>query len=55
MEEARKLDTLLGLLAKNPRLPTIVYVTLQKTTEEVAAFLSSRGVPAVAYHAGMEA
>jgi len=34
--------------------PTIVYVTQQKTAEEVAAALMSAGVPALAYHAGME-
>ncbi|MCW5872917.1 MAG: ATP-dependent DNA helicase RecQ, partial [Candidatus Eremiobacteraeota bacterium] len=35
--------------------PNIVYVTLQRTAEEVARFLSSHGRPAVAYHAGLEA
>lgn len=35
--------------------PTIVYVTLQKTAEEVARVLASKGLPARAYHAGMEA
>ena len=34
--------------------PTIVYVTLQKTAEEVAAHLASTGLPARAYHAGMK-
>jgi ATP-dependent DNA helicase RecQ len=34
--------------------PTIVYVTLQKTAERVAAELSRHGFPARAYHAGME-
>jgi ATP-dependent DNA helicase RecQ len=33
--------------------PTIVYVTLQRTAEEVAALLAQRGLPARAYHAGM--
>jgi len=54
VDEAKKLDTLRHQLSQDPTLPTIVYVTLQKTTEEVAAYLSSQGVPAVAYHAGME-
>lgn len=31
----------------------IVYVTLQKTAESVAQFLSSRGIAAQAYHAGL--
>ncbi|HEY4588361.1 MAG TPA: ATP-dependent DNA helicase RecQ [Thermoanaerobaculia bacterium] len=34
--------------------PSIVYVTQQKTAEGVAADLLSAGVPALAYHAGME-
>lgn len=34
--------------------PSIVYVTQQKTAEEVAEHLSRHGVPACAYHAGME-
>ncbi len=34
--------------------PGIVYVTLQKTAERVAAQLAEAGVPARAYHAGME-
>ncbi len=37
-----------------PPGPTIVYVTQQKTAEDVAAALMSAGVPALAYHAGME-
>ena len=35
--------------------PTIVYVTLQKTAERVAQELGQGGLPARAYHAGMEA
>jgi ATP-dependent DNA helicase RecQ len=34
--------------------PTIVYVTLQRTAERVAADLAHAGYPARAYHAGME-
>ncbi|MDQ3812975.1 MAG: RecQ family ATP-dependent DNA helicase [Armatimonadota bacterium] len=34
--------------------PTIVYVTLQKTAERVAADLADAGFPARPYHAGME-
>ncbi|HVG06275.1 MAG TPA: RecQ family ATP-dependent DNA helicase [Thermoanaerobaculia bacterium] len=34
--------------------PTIVYVTQQKTAEDVAAALARAGLPARAYHAGME-
>jgi ATP-dependent DNA helicase RecQ len=34
--------------------PTIIYVTLQKTAERIAAALSAAKLPARAYHAGME-
>jgi ATP-dependent DNA helicase RecQ len=33
---------------------TIVYVTLQKTAEQIAEFLCENGLPAKAYHAGMK-
>jgi len=33
--------------------PTIVYVTLQKTAEYIAAHLQQNGLPASAYHAGL--
>ncbi|WP_397450929.1 ATP-dependent DNA helicase RecQ [Pseudomonas sp. NA-150] len=33
--------------------PTIVYVTLQKTAEQIAAHLSQNGIAASAYHAGL--
>jgi len=33
--------------------PTIVYVTLQKTAEQIAAHLSQNRIPASAYHAGL--
>jgi ATP-dependent DNA helicase RecQ len=33
--------------------PTIVYVTLQKTAEQIAAHLSQNGLAASAYHAGL--
>src|SRR5215207_3519246 len=37
-----------------PPGPTIVYVTLQKTAEQVADLLARNGLPARAYHAGMD-
>ncbi|MCJ0972194.1 RecQ family ATP-dependent DNA helicase [Pseudomonas sp. PS1] len=40
-------------LADRSGQPTIVYVTQQKTAEQVAEHLAQRGVPASAYHAGM--
>ena len=46
--------TLLERLAARPRGATIVYVTLQKTAETVAEFLTRSGFKASAYHAGME-
>jgi ATP-dependent DNA helicase RecQ len=45
---------LLRRLRERPRGPTIVYVTLQRTAEEVAGRLSAAGVPGKFYHAGME-
>jgi ATP-dependent DNA helicase RecQ len=45
---------LLERLQKRPPGPTIVYVTLQKTAERIARLLSEAGLPAEAYHAGME-
>jgi ATP-dependent DNA helicase RecQ len=42
-------------IKKRERGPTIVYVTLQRTAEEVAAYLNRSGIDAVAYHAGMDA
>mgnify|MGYP002624041387 FL=1 len=45
---------LLEKLQQRPAGPTIVYVTLQRTAEEVADRLASAGLPAKAYHAGMK-
>jgi ATP-dependent DNA helicase RecQ len=44
---------LLDRMAHRPPGPAIVYVTLQRTAEELASFLASRGFPAEAYHAGL--
>ena len=46
---------LLKRIGKRPPGPTIVYVTLQKTAERVAALLQEGGFPAEAYHAGLDA
>lgn len=52
--DAAKRDTVLcERLAHRPRGPTIVYVTLQRTAEAVAATLAAAGYEARAYHAGM--
>lgn len=45
---------LLELLRERTPGPTIIYVTLQRTAEEVAARLSRSGLAARAYHAGMK-
>jgi ATP-dependent DNA helicase RecQ len=44
---------LLKRLRERPAGSTIVYVTLQKTAEQIAAYLHQHEVPAQAYHAGM--
>jgi ATP-dependent DNA helicase RecQ len=48
-----QIDLLLARLKSRPQGPTIVYVTLQRTAETVAATLGKRGFPARAYHAGL--
>lgn len=50
-----KKERLLNRIASAPDDPTIVYVTLQKTAEEVARFLQERRFSAQPYHAGMSA
>ncbi|CDF86843.1 ATP-dependent DNA helicase domain-containing protein [Pseudomonas knackmussii B13] len=51
---AAKRARLVDWLGPRVGQPSIVYVTQQKTAEEIAAHLSERGVPACAYHAGMD-
>ncbi len=50
---ARRDQALLRLLNQDPHLPTIVYVTLQQTAEQVATLLQQEDIRAQAYHAGM--
>ena len=50
---AERETVLLAHLRERPPGPTIVYVTLQKTAERLAARLESADLPARAYHAGM--
>ncbi len=52
---AQRDDLLLKQLQERPSGATIIYVTLQKTAESVAANLRAAGLPARAYHAGMKA
>ncbi len=51
---SEKMGRLLRRIREAPQAPTIVYVTLQKTAEEVAQFLCARKIDARPYHAGME-
>ncbi|MGI9474712.1 MAG: RecQ family ATP-dependent DNA helicase [Rubripirellula sp.] len=46
---------LLSQLRERPRGSTLIYVTLQRTSEEIAEQLTEDGLPATAYHAGMDA
>jgi ATP-dependent DNA helicase RecQ len=56
LEEGARVGALLGRLRTRPPGPTIVYVTLQRTAEELALLLAEgEGLPARAYHAGMSA
>ena len=45
---------LVNKLSKRRREPAVVYVTLQRTAERLAAYLEDRGFTARAYHAGMK-
>jgi ATP-dependent DNA helicase RecQ len=52
---ARSRDKLLtDKLRQRPTGPTIVYVTLQRTAEDIAQLLSAAGFAARAYHAGLK-
>ena len=53
-ENSKKKLRLLKKIQKAPHDPTIVYVTLQKTAEDVAAFLCANEINAHPYHAGMD-
>jgi len=46
---------LLARLQQRAAGATIVYVTLQKTAEQLADWLQQKGLPAAAYHAGLDA
>jgi ATP-dependent DNA helicase RecQ len=51
---SEKKERLLQRINEAPQNPTIVYVTLQKTAEDVAAFLCANKINAHPYHAGMD-
>ena len=52
-QDADKTAQLENILQQAPHSPTIVYVTLQKTAEDVASTLQRAGINAIAYHAGL--
>ncbi len=54
-EDTQRDALLLQRLKERDRGPSIVYVTLQKTAERVASFLTHNELPARHYHAGMKA
>ncbi len=54
VEERERDARLLAQLRQRPPGSAIVYVTLQRTAEELAGRLEKAGFPAKAYHAGME-
>ena len=51
---AERLPVLIKRLGNAKVRPAVVYVTFQKTAEEIAAQLSAAGLRAQAYHAGMD-
>lgn len=51
--EQEKQTQLFNRISETPGASTIVYVTLQKTSELIANFLKSNDIKASAYHAGM--
>ena len=51
---SEKKNRLLQRIRETPKAPTIVYVTLQKTSEAVSEFLCANQINAHPYHAGME-
>ena len=54
VKESEKKDKLYKRINESPTSPTIVYVTLQKTAENIADFLKSHKINSRPYHAGME-
>jgi ATP-dependent DNA helicase RecQ len=54
LKEQEKKEKLLSDLTQSPRESTIIYVTLQKKAEEIAAYLTEKGIKTAAYHGGMK-
>ena len=55
VDAAGRDQALLAAIHENPPGAANVYVTLQKTAEQVAQMLANAGLPARAYHAGLKA
>ncbi len=53
--DEKRRDLLLSRLLKRAPGSGIIYVTLQKTAEQLASFLAQQGLETRAYHAGLEA
>ncbi len=53
VRSSERTETLVKRIKSRPPGTTIVYVTLQRTSEIIAASLGEHGLPAKAYHAGM--
>lgn len=51
--DIEKREHLVDFLRKRERGPTLIYVTLQRTSEELAYFLVGNGFQAQPYHAGL--
>ncbi|MRT93613.1 ATP-dependent DNA helicase RecQ [Ancylomarina sp. 16SWW S1-10-2] len=54
VKQTDKNQILVDLLSSKKEDASIIYVTLQKTAENVAKYLSKKGVTATAYHAGLK-
>ena len=54
VKESKKKDNLYKRINESPTSPTIVYVTLQKTAENISEFLKFHKINARPYHAGMK-
>ncbi|HBQ91254.1 MAG TPA: recombinase RecQ [Halomonas campaniensis] len=48
------IDWLMPQMPPGNEAPTIIYVTLQQTAEQVASALAAQGITAQAYHAGLD-
>ncbi len=53
VNKAQRDEMLIERLKERPPGATIIYATLQKTTEFIAELLERHGIPAKSYHAGM--